>query len=341
MHGAMEAANTITIVLSLCRGGSLCDTMGAALDAQSPMEEAKVHRTFTQLCGALHYCHRHGVVHKDIKLDNLCWADPTEQRLVLIDFGYAATSNFASNFAGSPHYAAPEVHRALMPGMAEYTCTQADVFSCGVCLFAMLATQLPFAGGEDTDEERSALSAKVVGGVWDPPPPWSDPARCPAAFDVAIKMLITDPEARATLDDVCAHEWVGGAEAIPWRGTAELAAQEKERQAATVVASKPRHQLSPLANSPLANSATRNPQPSSPSAAKAGGAVKSQASPSKPTPPPPLPTVLAPAHSAQDEGDATAVAADEAALELDLSNSGHETQIAQGVPVDEEGEDAA
>ena len=101
------------MVLALCRGGSLCDTMGRALTSRLPMAEAKVHSTFCQLCGALHYCHRHGVVHRDIKLDNLCWSEPSERTLILIDFGYAATTNSLSNFAGSPHYAAPEVHKTL------------------------------------------------------------------------------------------------------------------------------------------------------------------------------------------------------------------------------------
>ena len=89
LHGAMEAPATITIVLALCRGGSLCDTMGRALETRTPISEDKVHRTLVQLCGALHYCHRHGVVHRDIKLDNLCWSDDTERSLQLIDFGCA------------------------------------------------------------------------------------------------------------------------------------------------------------------------------------------------------------------------------------------------------------
>jgi serine/threonine protein kinase len=87
MHGAFENPKTITIVLSLCHGGSLCDTMGRALETNSPLPQPKVHAAFVQMCGALHYCHRNGVVHRDIKLDNLCWTDPTERKLKLIDFG--------------------------------------------------------------------------------------------------------------------------------------------------------------------------------------------------------------------------------------------------------------
>jgi len=79
LHGALESPTTLTIVLALCRGGSLCDTMGRALETNSPIPEARLHSTFLQLCGALHYCHRHGVVHRDLKLDNLCWADQRER----------------------------------------------------------------------------------------------------------------------------------------------------------------------------------------------------------------------------------------------------------------------
>merc|ERR1712159_818187 len=101
--------------------------MGTALETNTPLPEAKVHAAFIQLCGALHYCHRHGVVHRDIKLDNLCWTDKRERTLVLIDFGYAATSNEQSNFAGSPAYAAPEVHHAIQPGSPPFEATATDV----------------------------------------------------------------------------------------------------------------------------------------------------------------------------------------------------------------------
>ena len=103
LHGAIEDASSITMVLSLCRGGrlerhtnpeadttrplastahlrasqarapshliagSLCDTMGRALESQSPLPEDRCRHAYAQLCGALHYCHRTGVVHRDVK----------------------------------------------------------------------------------------------------------------------------------------------------------------------------------------------------------------------------------------------------------------------------------
>ena len=85
----------------------------------------------------------------------------------LVDFGYAATRNEQHNFAGSPHYAAPEVHRANDPDAPVFLAAGADVWSIGVCLFAMLATQLPFGGGEGSEEEQAALRRKVCSGAWD------------------------------------------------------------------------------------------------------------------------------------------------------------------------------
>lgn len=218
LHGSFEDAHAITMVLTLCRGGTLCDTMGNALQNRTPLTEAKCKTAFVQLCGALHYCHRTGVVHRDVKLDNLVWADTRETKLQLVDFGYASTRNEQTNFAGSPHYAAPEVHAANQEGGGpEYLAAGADVWSAGVCLFAMLATQLPFGGGEDSDEEVAELRAKVCSGQPDAVPEWSEYSRCPSAFDLAEGMLCVDPAERFSLDDVCDHEWVGGLEHVPWR----------------------------------------------------------------------------------------------------------------------------
>ena len=88
------------------------------------------------------------------------------------------------------------------------------------CFFAMLATQLPFAGGEDTDEEQAALRAKVMGGEWDEAPRLAE--RSEPALDLVSALLRLAPAERATLDDVCEHGWIGSADAIPWRGFDEF-----------------------------------------------------------------------------------------------------------------------
>ena len=150
--------------------------------------------------------------------DNLCWADAEETILQLVDFGYASTANEQSNFAGSPHYAAPEVHLVNREFEEDeerpvHLAAGADLWSAGVCLFAMLATQLPFGGDEDTEEEQAALRAKGCSGVWDVQPSGVSES----AIDLLTRILTVDPDERCTLDDVCEHDWIGGVDNIPWQ----------------------------------------------------------------------------------------------------------------------------
>ncbi len=211
LHQAFETSSSLTIVLSLCRGGSLCDEMGRVLESGTPMGEERARRLFVQMAGALHYCHRSGVVHRDVKLDNLCFVDEDMQTLQLIDFGYAQSRNELDNYAGSPHYAAPEVHAAKASGSPTFSGTAADVWSMGVCLFALLGTTLPFSGEEDSDE----LAAKVGAGAWDLTPDCGE-----RALELLRGMLAVDAAERYTLDTICDHPWLEGVP-VPWKGDDE------------------------------------------------------------------------------------------------------------------------
>jgi len=204
LHGSFEDLTKFTICLALCRGGSLVDMMGRALDTGALLPDATVHSAFAQLIGAMRHLESMGIVHRDIKLDNLCWVDEHAKVLKLIDFGYASMTDEHTQFTGSAHFAAPEVHRADAEGGLAFSCRAADVWSAGVCLFAMLATRLPFNGGEETAEEKSALRRKICAGEPDEPLPET---RSRASIDLASRMLVVDVGGRATLEHVAAHEF--------------------------------------------------------------------------------------------------------------------------------------
>eukprot|EP00326_Haptolina_ericina_P010049 CAMPEP_0181216240 /NCGR_PEP_ID=MMETSP1096-20121128/26474_1 /TAXON_ID=156174 ORGANISM="Chrysochromulina ericina, Strain CCMP281" /NCGR_SAMPLE_ID=MMETSP1096 /ASSEMBLY_ACC=CAM_ASM_000453 /LENGTH=231 /DNA_ID=CAMNT_0023308215 /DNA_START=193 /DNA_END=888 /DNA_ORIENTATION=+ len=188
--------------------------MVSAHEAGEPLAESMVRQAFVQLLGALVYSHSKGVYHRDVCLRNLCWTDDTETTLQLIDFGHATSAARRSDFAGTAQFAAPEVHMAGEDSTRiPYKCALADVWSAGVCLFTMLAMQLPFAGDDEEAEDRAELQSKICAGEWDVEPDCSAPA-----LDLLTRMLASDPDQRCTLQQVCDHPFVGGSDQVPLHG---------------------------------------------------------------------------------------------------------------------------
>lgn len=104
-------------------------------NAPLPEKQAKV--LFKDLLEAVGYIHTLGIIHRDIKLENVMINPPQSESerpvIKLIDFGLSATVDNIELFkrSGTPGYVAPEV---LLEDTYD---TQADVFSLGVILFTM------------------------------------------------------------------------------------------------------------------------------------------------------------------------------------------------------------
>ena len=204
---AIESPASMTLVLERCDGGSLVDALVAAAAADSAMPDAECRVASRQLLDALSYCHARGVYHRDVKLANLCWHDRARTRLVLLDFGYASTEQRHSLFAGSAHFAAPELHGLDDEGRGEaYDAAAADVWSAGVVVFAMLATRLPFDGPEDTPSQRAALRARVCAAV--PDVPLAQLPRPAPAVELVQRLMVVDATQRASAAEALALAWL-------------------------------------------------------------------------------------------------------------------------------------
>lgn len=119
-------------VLEYAGGGELFDLIEPDLG----LEEDLAHYYFYQLIHSLKFLHSIGIAHRDLKPENLL-LDETGN-LCISDFGlstifqHQGASRMLTTPCGSPVYVAPEVLQGLYHGPA------ADIWSCGIILFAML-----------------------------------------------------------------------------------------------------------------------------------------------------------------------------------------------------------
>ena len=139
----------------------------------------------SQLCDALDNAHGQGILHRDVKPDNVLVA--VDGTVKLFDFGLArvADEGFGeqSVLIGTPHYMAPE---QLMGAKADY---RADIYALGVLLFRALTGFLPFA-----DDNLFAAQALQ---------PVPDPRKFNAALPAGVvpiieKLMAKKPEGRYT-----------------------------------------------------------------------------------------------------------------------------------------------
>merc|ERR1712050_446020 len=122
------------------------------------LEEAQILVWASQVALALHHCHTHGVLHRDVKPDNCIFRSPGGD-LVLADFGISCamdSQSFAKTCVGSPHYLSPEIVNQEPYSYAS------DVWSFGVMFYEMAALEAPFKGANICQLAFRIVSATPV-----------------------------------------------------------------------------------------------------------------------------------------------------------------------------------
>uniref|UniRef100_A0A7S4DXL3 Calmodulin n=1 Tax=Lotharella globosa TaxID=91324 RepID=A0A7S4DXL3_9EUKA len=169
-------------------------------------EDAARH-VIQQLCSAIRYCHLRGIVHKDIKPENILVErlDDPYIRIFVTDFGlsqFARPREEMKDAAGSVAYMAPEM-------IDDATFTKAvDVWGIGVITFVLLSGGLPFY---DSDEVK--LMDKIVGT----PVSFANPRFknvTEEAKDFIRRTLEKDPKKRLTISQAMGHAWLQQMDAI-------------------------------------------------------------------------------------------------------------------------------
>ncbi|GMJ15239.1 CBL-interacting protein kinase 8, SNF1-RELATED PROTEIN KINASE 3.13, PROTEIN KINASE 11 [Hibiscus trionum] len=190
LHEVIASRTKIYIILEFITGGELFDK----IVHNGRLSESEARRYFQQLIDGVEYCHSKGVYHRDLKPENLLL--DSLGNLKISDFGLSALPeqgvSLLRTTCGTPNYVAPEVlsHKG-------YDGAVADVWSCGVILYVLMAGYLPF------DElDLTTLYSKIERAEFS----------CPSWFPVGAKSLIhrildPNPQTRITIEQIRSDEW--------------------------------------------------------------------------------------------------------------------------------------
>ncbi|GAB7364685.1 hypothetical protein MBLNU230_g5486t1 [Neophaeotheca triangularis] len=231
LHEFVETERHMGIILEYASGGELFDYI---LNHRY-LKDPAARRLFAQLVSGVGYLHTKGIVHRDLKLENLLL--DRNKNIIITDFGFANTFNprdelgedlerrigdkeyvkregldqigkdghrkgdLMQTSCGSPCYAAPEL--VVSDGL--YTGRKVDVWSTGVILYAMLAGYLPFDDDPANPEgDNINLLYKYIVST-----PLTFPEYVtPHARDLLRRILVPDPRRRADLFEVARHSWL-------------------------------------------------------------------------------------------------------------------------------------
>ncbi|KAG6631909.1 hypothetical protein CIPAW_13G121800 [Carya illinoinensis] len=192
LYEVMGSRTKIFIVIEFVTGGELFDK----IVNHGRMREDEARRYFQQLINAVDYCHSRGVYHRDLKPENLLL--DAYGNLKVSDFGLSALSQqvrddgLLHTTCGTPNYVAPEVLNDR-----GYDGATADLWSCGVILFVLLAGYLPF------DDSNLMILYKKISAAEFVCPPW-------LSFDamkLITRILDPNPMTRITIPEMLEDEW--------------------------------------------------------------------------------------------------------------------------------------
>ncbi|RRT67015.1 hypothetical protein B296_00029473 [Ensete ventricosum] len=191
LYEVMASKTKIYFVMEYVKGGELFNKI-----AKGSLREDDARKYFQQLIGAVDFCHSRGVYHRDLKPENLLIDE--NGNLKVSDFGLSALKEserqdgLLHTLCGTPAYVAPEIINKK-----GYDGAKADIWSCGVILYVLLAGCLPFH-----DSNLIDMYKKITKGDF----------RCPHRFPSDVRKLLArllepNPNARITIEQLVESPW--------------------------------------------------------------------------------------------------------------------------------------
>ncbi|XP_023134684.1 NUAK family SNF1-like kinase 2 [Amphiprion ocellaris] len=189
IYEVFENKDKIVIVMEYASRGDLYDYI---CDKRN-ISEREARHFFRQIVSAVHYCHQNGIVHRDLKLENILLDGNGNVKIA--DFGLSnlyQSDEYLQTFCGSPLYASPEIVNGR-----PYRGPEVDTWSLGVLLYTLVHGTMPFDGNS-----HKILVQQISTGNYRKPNNPSD------ACGLIRWMLMVNPERRATIEEIAGHWWL-------------------------------------------------------------------------------------------------------------------------------------
>ncbi|KAJ3685952.1 hypothetical protein LUZ61_015116 [Rhynchospora tenuis] len=190
LHEVLASRTKIYIILEFITGGELFDK----IMRHGRLSENDSRKYFQQLIDGVDFCHNKGVYHRDLKPENLLL--DSQGNLKISDFGLSALPepgvSILKTTCGTPNYVAPEVisHKG-------YNGALADIWSCGVILYVLMAGYLPF-----DEVDLTTLYDKIGRAEYSFPNWFSNGAK-----SLIRRILDPNPDTRIRMEDIKTDEW--------------------------------------------------------------------------------------------------------------------------------------
>ena len=228
--------DTYYIVMEYLRGTDL----KSGIRTHGPLECKKVAQIGSQIASALTVAHRHDIIHRDIKPQNIM-VQP-DGNIKVMDFGIARAKNSHlttdNNVLGTAHYVSPEQTQGKELGPTT------DIYSLGVVMYEAACGRVPFDGPDAISVALKQVQEQPI------PPSQVNPKVDPSLESIILKCMQKDPadrfasaeDLRHTLNDYLAGRYAAVGEATTVIGTVARGVDPS----VTATRTLPRAQVAPL-----------------------------------------------------------------------------------------------
>lgn len=202
-YGGYETRKKLYMLLEECTGGELLARIGKLKQVPSD----KVIYVLRQMLEVIAYCHSFGVIHCDLKPENVLFVEKNGWEIKIIDFGLSKVRRkheWLSKIGGTPYYVAPECLKK------RYT-DSVDMYAIGIMTFELLYGYLPFEGTPNDPlspikQARKGLQNVTKHGKG----PWfNSKYNIPeSAKDFIINLVSLKPAERMTAKEALAHPFL-------------------------------------------------------------------------------------------------------------------------------------